>query len=81
MKIPELLSELRLPAVLAPHVLGMATQNYVDTVRPAYMDDWLTLVAAARRVTREDLEDYASALTVGGPLIPDSDGSGAGDLP
>jgi hypothetical protein len=65
------LRELGLPAATTPYVLTAAVQDYIDDVRPADNDDWLTLVRAAQAIPRERIEDYAAALTAGGPLIPE----------
>ena len=73
LRVAELVAELDLPAVLTPYVLSAATLEFVDRVRPAYDDDWRTLVATARALTRERVEDYMATLAVGGPLIPDRD--------
>jgi hypothetical protein len=66
------LHELNLPAAIAKDVLGAAMQDYIDEVRPATPDDWLTLVHGALAMTRERLEDYVAAVTANGALVPDS---------
>lgn len=71
LRVAELLAELELPATLTRDVLSAATLEFVDRVEPAHEDDWRTLVITARRLTRERVEDYMSALAAGGPLIPD----------
>jgi hypothetical protein len=71
-----MLRELRLPAALAKVVLSAATQDFIDEVKPSDDSDWLTLVRFARTATRERIEDYISAATAAGPLLPAS-GTGA----
>jgi hypothetical protein len=63
------LKALKVPAALAKGVLAAATQDYVDTVRPLYPDDWLTLVRGAQAVPTERIADYVAALTTSGPLV------------
>ncbi len=68
-----MLKELHLPAALAKVVLSGAMQDFIDEVKPTDDADWLTLVQAARSVSRERIEDYVAAATAAGPLVPDSD--------
>ena len=75
-RVAELLADLDLPAALGRSVLAVATQAFVDEVRPADPDDWQALAHAARSITREQFVDYISALTFDGPLIPDKVGAG-----
>lgn len=70
LRLLELLDELGLPAVLLHGVLAAAMQDYLDHVTPAHGDDWVTLALDAGRVSRERVEDYVSALTAQGPLVP-----------
>jgi hypothetical protein len=64
------LNELHLPASIARGVLPAATQDYIDTVRPLYPDDWLTLVRSAQSISTNRIADYVAALTVDGTLSP-----------
>jgi hypothetical protein len=48
----------------------MAIQDYIDTAGPLYDDDWLATAAQASRVTREQVEDFVSALVASGPVRP-----------
>jgi hypothetical protein len=64
------LGELRLPAAAAKSVLSAAVQDFVDEVRPADFNDWLTLVRTAQAVPRERIEDYVAIATADGPLVP-----------
>lgn len=64
------LRELELPASLTKSVLAGALREFLDRVRPAHHDDWLTLVRTAQLVTRERIEDYVASATAGGPLRP-----------
>ena len=65
-----MLKDFRLPAALAKIVLAGAMQDFIDEVKPTDDADWLTLVRAARTVSRERIEDYIAAATAAGPLIP-----------
>jgi hypothetical protein len=62
------LDRLGLPASLTKAVLATVLQDYLDQVRPADANDWLSLVRAAQGVPQEKIEDYIAALTVNGPL-------------
>jgi hypothetical protein len=64
------LGELRLPAAAAKSVLSAAVQDFVDEVRPADFNDWLTLVRTAQAIPRERIEDYVAVATADGPLVP-----------
>ena len=70
------LQELGLPAALIPAVLREAVQDYIDTARPLYPDDWLSFERAAQSMTRQQIEDYVAALTASGPLVPIAPGKG-----
>ena len=70
-----MLKELHLPAALAKVVLSAAMQDFIDEVKPSDDADWLTLVQAARSVSRERIEDYVAAATAAGPLVPDGPAS------
>jgi hypothetical protein len=70
LRVAELLSELALPARLAPAVLTLAAQDEVDGLAPAFLDDRLAVARYARALTRERVEDYVAALVGRGPLVP-----------
>jgi hypothetical protein len=70
LRVAIVLSELKLPAAIERHVLAAAMQDFIDEVQPTDSDDWLTLVRAARSVTRERIEDYVAAVAAAGPLVP-----------
>jgi hypothetical protein len=72
LRVAEVLDDLKAPAELLPAVLAMAAQDFIDEAPTMYSDDWLSLVAQARSVARERVEDYVAALTAGGPLRPHS---------
>ena len=74
-----MLKELRLPAAIAKVVLAGAMQDFIDEAKPSDDADWLTLSRTARAFTRERIEDYISAATAGGPLVPDLGRSGAAE--
>jgi len=71
-----MLKELRLPAAIAKVVLAGAMQDFIDEAKPSDDSDWLTLARTARAFSRERIEDYISAATAGGPLMPDLGRSG-----
>jgi hypothetical protein len=68
--LAESLAALGLPARLATGLLAVATQAFLDTVRTNHDDDWMTLVTHARKMVAGGIEDYVSALTIGGALVP-----------
>jgi hypothetical protein len=72
LRVAAALAEIRLPAALARSVLPFAVQDFVDRVQVLHADDWLTRVRAALALPRERIEDYVSAVTVEGPLVPDT---------
>jgi hypothetical protein len=74
-----MLRDLRLPAAIAKVVLAGAVQDFIDEVKPTDDSDWLTLARTARTFTRDRIEDYVSAATAGGPLMPEQGRSGAQD--
>ena len=65
------LSEMRLPAALTKPVLEFAVRDFVDRAPSLHLDDWLTRVRAAQNLSYEQIEDYVSAVVVGGPLVWD----------
>jgi hypothetical protein len=65
-----MLKELRLPAAIAKVVLAGAMQDFIDEAKPTDDADWLTLARTVRTFTRERIEDYISAATASGPLMP-----------
>ena len=68
--LAESLAGLGLPARLSGGVLAVATQAFLDTIRTNHEDDWMTLVVNARKTTAGGIEDFVSALTIGGALTP-----------
>lgn len=72
LRVAAALAEMNLPAGLAKSVLSFAVQDFVDRVPVLHADDWLTRVRAAQALPREQIEDYVSAATVEGPLLPDT---------
>jgi hypothetical protein len=61
---------LKLPAALARGILATAMQDYVDRVKPLHTDDWLTMVRSAQALSKARIDEYVSALTASGPLVP-----------
>jgi hypothetical protein len=70
LRVLERLDQLRLPPTLAHGVLASALQDYLDEVRPAHADDWMTLARHVDRIAEDRFDDYVAALTAGGPLVP-----------
>lgn len=70
LRVLERLDQLRLPPALTRGVLASALQDYLDEVRPAHGDDWLTLARHVDRIAADRFDDYVAALTAGGPLVP-----------
>ena len=69
LKIAETLSMLKLPAVLAPALAGLVTQDVFDHARLGYPDDWEAFSEAVLEIPAQRISDYVAALTVLGPLI------------
>ena len=72
LRVAAALAEMRLPAALAKSVLSFVVQDFVDRAPVLHGDDWLTRVRAAREVPRALIEDFVSAATIEGPLVPDT---------
>lgn len=70
LRVAELLSELKLPAALAPAVVAYTMQDVVDLAQPAFFDDWPAFERVARDLPRERLIDYIAAIAFDGALIP-----------
>jgi hypothetical protein len=59
------------PANLTRSVLTSGALEFSEGVSLTDPGDWMSLVAAARRVPRDRIEDYvAAAAVVDGPLVP-----------
>jgi hypothetical protein len=76
LQVAIMLKELSLPAAIAKVVLGGAVQDFIDEVKPTDDADWVTLVRAARTISRDRIEDYIAVATASGPLMPDTGRSG-----
>jgi hypothetical protein len=72
----ETLSDQRLPAALTRHVLALATRDYMDRARLAYLDDWMAMVIDVQRLLPPRMDDYLAAVMTGGPLVPLQKGEG-----
>ena len=70
LRVAELMAEMKLPARLAPAILGLAVQDLMDEAEPAYLDDALAIARYARGLKRTRTEDYVAALVGRGPLVP-----------
>lgn len=64
------LSQRQLPALLAPGVVTVATNDLLYEAQPAYHDDWLAIVRYVLDLPAERFSDYISSLTAGGPMRP-----------
>ena len=69
-RVLEALEERHLPIALAPGVLAAMLQDVLDDARLAYFDDWLSLSREVQSLREDQISDYISALTAGGPLVP-----------
>lgn len=70
LRVADSLAALKLPASLAPFVLGFAMQEVTDHARPGYVTDWDEFERAARDLPTNRVADYVAALTARGPLVP-----------
>jgi len=68
--VAETLSDHRLPAALTRSMLAVATQDYLDRVRPAFEDDWMEMVSAVQRIVAARMDDYLASVMTAGPLVP-----------
>jgi len=76
--VAETLNDHRLPAALTRSMLAVATQDYVDRVRPAFDDDWRAMVAAVQQIVAARMDDYLASVMTAGPLVPIEKGGGDG---
>jgi hypothetical protein len=74
LRLAELLSELKMPAVLARHLLPVLMRDFLDRVQMVYSDDWTAVARYWATVPRGRIEDAMGQLTVDGPLL-------AGEVP
>jgi hypothetical protein len=70
LRVAEVLSELKLPAVLAPDVAAYAAWDGMTAAAMSNPDDWFALASGAGSIPTERFLDYVSALTAIGPLVP-----------
>lgn len=71
--VADAIEQHRLPAELTLPVLATASQDAIDTVRPAHDDDWIGLAAQLQQLVAERVDDYVAAVMTGGVLVPLSD--------
>lgn len=69
-RIADVLTELQMPAALAPAVLSYAMRDFLDVVRPEHAADVDAFVRQASALTRSMVEDYLGAIAAAGPLRP-----------
>jgi hypothetical protein len=70
LRLAELLSELKLPAILARHVVPSLMREFLDQAQMLYSHDWTAVERYWASVSRERVADLVAQLTVDGPLIP-----------
>ena len=68
--VAELLEEHHLPAALAKSILAVAIQDFIDDVRLAFEDDWISMFRQVRKTLPSRMDDYIASLTTQGPLVP-----------
>jgi len=68
-RLAELMSELKMPAVLARHFLPVLMRDFLDRVQMVHSDDWSAVSRYWTTVSRDRIEDAMGALTVDGPLL------------
>lgn len=81
LRVLEALIDRHLPVALAPGVLAAALQDVLDDARLAYFDDWLSLSREIQSLGNDQINDYISALTARGPLVPAETDSGTDGHP
>ena len=69
LRLAELMSELKLPAALARHLLPVLMRDFLDRVQMVYSDDWTAVARYWATVARDRVEDAMAQLTVDGPLL------------
>jgi hypothetical protein len=70
LRVAEVLSELKLPAVLAPDIAAYAAWDAMTAAAMSDPDDWFVMTRAASLLPTDRFLDYVSALTAIGPLVP-----------
>jgi len=68
--IAETLRDRHLPAMLTRSMLEAATQDFMDDVRLAFEDDWISMFRQVRKTLPPRMDDYIASLTTHGPLVP-----------
>jgi hypothetical protein len=68
-RLAELMSELKLPAVLARHLLPVLMRGFLDRVQMVYSDDWTAVARYWATLPRDRVDDAMAQLTVDGPLL------------
>ena len=75
LRTAEVLAARKLPAILARDVASFVACDALDRASPAWAGDWMTVAAAVRDIGKDRFDDFISALTAIGPLVPPSKGS------
>jgi hypothetical protein len=70
LRVAEALSELKLPAALAPDIAAYAAWDAMTAAPMSDPDDWFALARGAASIPADRFLDYVSALTAIGPLVP-----------
>ena len=68
--VAEAVEEHGLPAELTLSVLAAASQDVIDSLRPAHDDDWMGMVAQVQAMLPARVDDYVAAAMTGGVLVP-----------
>ncbi len=77
LRVAEFLGERRLPASLAPALVGALLPDLFAEARPVALDDRLGLDAWVRNLSRDRLDDALASLAGRGPLQPAPSPGGA----
>jgi hypothetical protein len=80
-RVLEALHDRQLPIALAPAALAAMLQDVLDDARLAYFDDWMSLSREVQSLGDDQIDDYISALTTRGPLVPAETTSGTDGHP
>jgi hypothetical protein len=69
-RLAELMHELRLPLALAPALVPLAMQDWLDEARQGWLDDWEALALWPSRLSHERVEQYLLHLVSTDVLTP-----------
>jgi hypothetical protein len=72
-RLAELIDDLGMGMAVVPEVLPRIVQQLLDQGDLGHVDDWTSMLRSIHRIDRQRVEDYVSALAVGGALVPAQD--------